>query len=521
MLNRVDVDKAHAGAFRAVGAVEQHGDVNVVKVHVLIEAVGPDDVAFAVVRVRIHISAVAFVDAAHTPLVNTRRNGVEVGVDIHGVGRPVAGEHHGVVAVVRTIVVAAVTIDAIVVEGAVATLSHFAATSAVEGGLGQEVALVESHSGQRAAAVARSGAASGFDTIEVAAVVGTFNRLFDTDEQVATIVMVRCGEVNDHLRASAVEFTAVNHSGVGGTVVAAECGARNFHQIDIEGSRSPAAGGRRADVVLQAVDLRTSQRSQHVGGIDHLVSGVVIVPQAVDRDVAAGGGAVANGEFTTDHVAGSGPVDLHVLVVAGDVRIVLSPDIADGEELFVKDEVSLHVLVVNHGERIALERRLIALVAILMSHKGVADSGIRSSSAAHRDNDAVGAIGVGGDGSHKRLVEFVVTSNDDFSTFNAGNAVLLPNMAEEGAIAAYLHHQRLRQGGFAFVVYCAHLHSVARIHVVGQVFKLIGEVGRRVVGHRSAAHQHAVNVDVVLTEGTIIDVIPVQVGGFAFEDALV
>ena len=60
----VVVAEADRGAFRTVGAVEQHCDGHVGEVHVLIEAVGPDDDAFALELDRLATGCIVVVAAA-------------------------------------------------------------------------------------------------------------------------------------------------------------------------------------------------------------------------------------------------------------------------------------------------------------------------------------------------------------------------------------------------------------------------------------------------------------------------
>ena len=215
------------------------------------------------------------------------------------------------------------------------------------------------------------------------------------------------------------------------------------------------------------------------------------------------------------------PVHLNIFIIAGDVRIVLGDNFTHRIEDLVHDEVSSGGLVVNHGARVVLDRDGGALIAILFSNTNVADVTHQTSGITGFSGDGVSTIGISDGLVFRDFTELVEAGESHGGAGDTGDTVLFVDVTADGTVAGDLNHQRIAECGFAFVVEGAHLHSVTRIHVVGQTFDFIAQVSARVVADRSVANQLTINIDVVLTEGTVVDVVPQEDGSLTNEQALV
>ena len=326
----VQVGEAHARALRAVGAVEQHLDVNVVEIHILVDAAAsPSDLALAAVRIFV---AVVFVDAAHAPLVDASGNVLPVHVNELRVGRSVvvAQQDHIVAAVgvcLRQVAVGA--IDSVEGERTVGFFL-FSARSAAD------LDVVDHHA-----------VASGVD----AAVLG----VFPTEGVVTGGEFVLVG-----LPASAA--CASGELGLAVKDELADIPARAFTHA--EGGEADGASVRQVSSGFDGrsgAGLTGVAASQAVAasidavGADHPRIGG-IVGEVVLAEVAS-----LEVDETAVPTANHAPVDTDILEVFVRVRVVFSPNgaVRNRSEVLVHDEVGRQVLVVDNLARVGVLRNRI------------------------------------------------------------------------------------------------------------------------------------------------------------------
>ena len=185
--------------------------------------------------------------------------------------------------------------------------------------LGQEVALADR------GAVAAHGSASGIDTIPRAGTVGARYGLQETYLEVAAHIDVWRGEGDFHLVVANGKGTGIylRHRVIIGKG-RHSCLIR-LRQINTELGNSPVDIGV-AGVEGQLVNGAVLHSRKGCGRNDELALGDIVNPQAIDRHVAVGGGAVVHGEHVCigrgecDGIAPNAVV-VHVTVGANRDRV--------------------------------------------------------------------------------------------------------------------------------------------------------------------------------------------------------
>ena len=194
------------------------------------------------------------------------------------------------------------------------TVANRSATTAIsESGLGQEVALVEGSTGRAGSVVTTGRSTSDTLAIPVGAAIRTRLGLIDAHEQVATIVMVRRVEINSNLdfATCGVNTAFVNHGSTRHANIGTQGGAAHFRQIDLEGGRAPRVGVSTRLVERQTGNVCAGHFTQLISGINHLASGVVVHPQAIERNITVGGSTIMHSQFLRPHKASNGKQERH------------------------------------------------------------------------------------------------------------------------------------------------------------------------------------------------------------------